>query len=50
MGVDILKYREACGYAMGDVAEPAHGAAPKRTKDIQNISDPILPGVALCTA
>ena len=47
MNVDILRFREAYGYGVRDVAERAqvtrqhHGAALKRTRDIQNIPDAI---------
>ena len=55
MSVDILRYREAYGYGVRDVAERAHvtrrhhGAALNRTKGIQNISDAILSSRHDCT-
>ena len=48
MGVDILKYCEAYGHGLRNVAQRArgacnqHGAAAKRQKGIQNISDATL--------
>ena len=53
MNVGILGFREAYGYGVRDVAERAqvtrqhHEGALKRTKDIQNISDAILPRATL---
>ncbi len=53
MSVGILRFPEACGYGVRDIGERTpvtrrhHGAALKRTTDIQNISDAALPRVTL---